>query len=222
MGLRRVGDLLSSPAGQNGFSLWVRHMYKVGDRATFTHANGRIETFTLRGVDEAHLQEVRLEAGGVTFRGFHYLPKSATYTAGTPVTCARGAVRVVDDSGVQIDPGSVSVTITPDVSHNNDPYNMIDAAVMVTHPTGTATAQKTFFPPSWTFTSVVQAVYDVVVRAFQAQEPLPNGRQTYDTAEGVQIAFVYDELALSGYDIETAFPAPGQTLNALHQPVLRP
>jgi len=197
-------------------------MYKVGDQATFTHANGRAETFTLRGVDEAHLREVRLEAGGVTFRGFHYLPKKVNYAPGTQVTCARGAVRVVDASGAQIDPGSVSVTITPDVSCNNDPYNVLEATVMVTHPTGIATAQKTFFPPAWTFTSVVQAVYDAVVRAFQAQGPLPNGRQTYDTTEGVQIAFVYDGLALGGNDIETAFPAPGQTLASLHQPLLRP
>jgi hypothetical protein len=36
------------------------------------------------------------------------------------------------------------------------------------------------------------------------------------------IVFVYDGLALSGHDIETAFPAPGQILTALQQPVLRP
>ena len=70
--------------------------------------------------------------------------------------------------------------------------------------------------------SVVQAIYDAVIRAFQAQGPLPNGRQTYDTAEGAPIAFVYDGLALSGHDIETAFPVPGQTWNTSHQPVLRP
>jgi hypothetical protein len=197
-------------------------MYKVGDQATFTHANGRIETFTLRGVDEGHQQEVRLEAGGLTFRGFHYLPRSVIYAAGTPVTCPCGVPRVVDATGAQVDPNKVSVTITLDVSYNNDPYNVIEATVTVTHPGGTATAQKTFFPPAWTFTSVVQAVYDAVFRAYQAHGPLPNGRQTYDTTEGAQIVFVYDGLALSGHDIETAFPRSGQKLTALHQPVLRP
>ena len=107
-------------------------MYKVGDQATFTHANGRIETFTLRGVDEAHLKDIQLEAGGVNFRGFHYLPKSVTCTAATPVTLPSGAVKVLDASGVQIDPGSVSVTITPDVSYNNDPYNLVEPTVTVT------------------------------------------------------------------------------------------
>ena len=144
-GLAQVAsDLLCSHAEQGGFSLWVRNMYKVGDRATFTHPSGRIETFTLRGVDEAHLQEVRLEAGGVTFRGFHYLPKGMTYAAGAPVTCPRGSVRVVDASGVQIDPGGVSVTITPDASYNNDPYNLVEATVMVTHPTGIALRRRLF------------------------------------------------------------------------------
>jgi hypothetical protein len=191
----------------------------------YTDPVSRVQsTLTLRDIDEDHLRAIRILPGGLDFAGFHMLPAGTTYTRSTSVTVPAGfvgadRVKVYDEHGSPIDPGLVTITIVPDASYNNDPFNMVRAAVTVAHPGGTATATKTFFPSAWTWSNVKQAIYDAVVSYFLAHGPLPNNRWlTQQIPGGARIRFVHDELAPGGTAIDSAFPEPGQTLTVFMQP----
>src|SRR3954447_4014714 len=72
---RGFGAALSR-CGELDFRLGARLMYVQGQ--TFTHTpaqRGGVQTLTLPEIDESHIRDIRLEAGGVTFRGFHFLPR---------------------------------------------------------------------------------------------------------------------------------------------------